>query len=136
MTSHPSPGVKPPDSGRAVQKNQGISETHSSTYAPGLSTLSSLSRIVAQLAPSSLCYPSPLSHHPSNRNSVYPAPALQLLKPPTLFQSLGTLPFSPRVLTISLLSYRLYSPSPFLLATKLLKHIISRTFIFFHQHFS
>ena len=54
-------------------------ETHSVTYVPGLSTLSDLSRIVAQPPPSFLCCPWPASHNPSSPTSVYLVPALHLL---------------------------------------------------------
>ena len=40
-------------------------ETHSVTYVPGLSTLSDLSLIDAQLPPLFLCCPMPPSHHPA-----------------------------------------------------------------------
>ena len=46
-------------------------ETHSVTYAPWLSTLSYLSRIVAQPPPSFLSCPRPPSYHPSSLTSVY-----------------------------------------------------------------
>ena len=45
-------------------------ETHSITYVPGLSTLSDLSRIVAQPPPSFLCCLRPPSNHPSRLTSV------------------------------------------------------------------
>ena len=48
-----------------------LSETRSSTYAPGLSTFSYPSRIIAQPPPSSLCCPRPPAHHPSSLPSVY-----------------------------------------------------------------
>ena len=51
-------------------------ETHSVTSAPGLSTLSYLSRIVAQPPPSFLCCPRPPSHHPSSLTSVFLVPGL------------------------------------------------------------
>ena len=60
------------------------SETHSVTYVPGLSTLSNLSCIVAQLPPSS---------HPSSLTSVSLVPALHLFPPSIPFWLYGTHPF-------------------------------------------
>ena len=47
-------------------------ETQSVTCAPRLSTLSYISRIVAQPPPSFIYCPRPPSHHPSNQTSIYP----------------------------------------------------------------
>ena len=60
-------------------------ETHSVTYAPGLSTLSYLSSIVGQARQSFFCSPWPPSHHPFSLTSVYLVPALHLLSPSTPF---------------------------------------------------
>ena len=61
-------------------KQKWMRETHSVTFAPGLSTPSYLLRIVAQPPPSFLCCPRPPSHHPSSLTSVY------LVPPPTYFR--------------------------------------------------
>ena len=84
-------------------------ETHFVTYAPGLYTLSYLSRIDAQLPPSFLCCPRPPSHHPFSLTSVYLAPVLHLLPPSTPFWPYGTHPFFPHAQTISILFDQLYS---------------------------
>ena len=98
--------------GRAKQK--WLRETHSVTYAPGLSTLYYLSRIVAQPPPSFLCCSRPPSHHPSSLTPVYLVPALHLLPLSTTFWSSGAHPFFPHAQTISLLNDPLYSLTPFL----------------------
>ena len=72
-------------SGRHRAKQKWQRKTQSSTYAPGLSTPSYLSRIIAQLPPSSPCCPRPSSHHQSNLTSAYLIPALHLLPPSTPF---------------------------------------------------
>ena len=79
--SHPSPGD---NNHSAVRKNTGtkqkwLHETQSSTYVPGLSTPSNLSRIESQFPPSSLCWTRPSSHHFPNLTSVYPVPDLHHL---------------------------------------------------------
>ena len=76
--SHPSPGDNHQSTGGPTKRTQGEAkwprETHTVTYAPGLSTLSYLSRIVG-----------PPSHHQSSPNSVYLVPVLNLLPPSTTF---------------------------------------------------
>ena len=92
------------------------SETHSVTYAPGLSTLSFfLSHIAAQRPPSLFYCPRPPSHHISCLTSVYLVPVLHLLPPSTPFWPYGTHPFFPHAQTISILSDLLYLLTPFLL---------------------
>ena len=54
------------------------------TYAPGLSTRSCHSSIVAQPPQSSICYHR-ATFTPSNITSVYPVPSLHLLPPSTSF---------------------------------------------------
>ena len=65
--SHPSPGDNHQSTGGWSERTQGHAkmarETHFVTYVPMLSTLSDLSRIVAQPPPSFLCCPRPPSHH-------------------------------------------------------------------------
>ena len=89
-------------------------ETHSVTYAPGLSTFSDLSRIDAQPLPSFLCCPRPPSHHPSSLTSVSLVPALHLLPPSTPFWRNDTHRLFPHAQTISIISDLLYSITPFL----------------------
>ena len=89
-------------------------ETHSVTYAPGLSTLSNLLRIVAKPPPSLLSCPRPPSHHPSSLALVYLVPILHLLLPSTTFWLYGTHTFFPHTQIISILSASLYSLIPFI----------------------
>ena len=89
-------------------------ETHSITYVPRLSTLSGLSRIVAQPPPSFLCCLTPPSHHPSSLTSVSLVPVPHWLRPSTLFWPYGNHPLFPHAQTISILSDLLYSLTPFL----------------------
>ena len=95
-TPPPSPCGKPLERGSAGWKNIGTKcvlgkrNWHAklnewSTYAPGLSTPSHLSRIVAQPPRSCLCCPRKPSRHPSNLTSVYPVPYLNLILPSTPF---------------------------------------------------
>ena len=70
-------------------------ETYSVTCVPGLSTLSDLSRIVAQPPPSFLCCRRPPSHHPSSLISVSLVLVLLWLRPSTPFWPYGTHPFFP-----------------------------------------
>ena len=82
--SHPSPGDKPRERGRAVDRTQlgtkqkWPSETQSSAYAPGLSTSSYPWRIVVQPPASSLCCSRPPLYHLSSLTSVSPVPVLHL----------------------------------------------------------
>ena len=64
-------------------------ETHSITYVPGLSTLSGLSRTVAQPPPSFHCCLRPPSHHPSSLTSVSLVPVSHWLRPSTPFWQYG-----------------------------------------------
>ena len=89
-------------------------ETHSVTFVPGLSTLSGLSRIVAQPPPWLLCCPRPPSHHPSNPTSVSLVPFPHWHRPPTPIWPYGTHPFFPHAQTIPTLSDLLYSLTLFL----------------------
>ena len=126
---------------RSVRKNAGtmrkwLREIQYSTYAPGLSTPSYLSRIVAQAQPSSLCCPRSPSHHPFNLTSIFLVPALHLLPPSTPIHSLHmskpckySVIHSTRQLSFysSSSNFQLY---PFVTdtPTKLLSHFVSRTF--------
>ena len=134
------------DSKEHSAKQKWPRETHSVTYVPGFSTLSNLSRIVAQPPLSILCCLRPPSHQPSSLTSVSFVPVLHWLRPSTPFWPYGTHPFFPHAQTISILWSALLANSlsiPALLRTssfltlsirdtptKLLKHFISRTFTF------
>ena len=84
-------------------------ETHLVTYAPGLSTVSDLSRIDAQPPLPSLCCPRPPSHHPFSLTLVSLVLALHLLLPWKPFWPNDTRLFFPHAQTISILSDLLYS---------------------------
>ena len=99
---------------KAKQKWPSERETHSVIYVSGLSTLSGLSRIVAQPPPSFLCCLRRPSHHPSSLTSVSLVPVSHWLRPSTPFWPYGTHPFFPCAETISILSDLLYSLTPFL----------------------
>ena len=115
--SHPSGGDNPQSMGGRSQRREGHAkwprETHSVTHAPGLSTLTYLSRIDAQPPLSFLCCPKPPSHHPCNPTSVSLVHALHLLMPSTPFWPYNTHPFFSHAQTISILSELLYSLLPF-----------------------
>ena len=97
-----------------------------------------------------LCCRRPPSHHPSSLTSVSLVPALHLLLPSKPFWPNDTRPFFQHAQTISILSDLLYSLTPFVFQlsyaplhfstlsirdtpTKLIRHFISRTFIFLHS---
>ena len=97
--SHPSSGDNIPErEGEPKERTaqQKLSrETQSSKYAPGFSTPSCVSRIVAQPPPPSLCCPRPPSRNSLNQTSVFLVFALYLHPPSIPFWPYGTHPFSP-----------------------------------------
>ena len=123
-----------------------LRQIQSVIYVPGLSTLSDLSRMVAQPQPSFLCCPRPPSPHSSSLTSVYPYPPstfihhkhpssdtvlIHSLQMPTqsqysLTRSSRQLPFYTSYLQHLLIPNTIHCDAP----TKLLKHFISRTFAF------
>ena len=99
---------------RSLDQAKRPREAHSVTYAPGPTTFSYLSRIVALPPPSVLCCPRPPLHLPSSLPSVSFVPALRLLPPSTPFRPYFTHLFFLHAQTISILSDLLYSLTPFL----------------------
>ena len=135
-----------------MAKQKWSRETHSVTYVPGFSTLSDLSCIVAQPTPSFLYCPRP----PLITPSIQPILGLPRNRPPlsSAINTLLAIRYSSilstcpnhlntlwSVLLANSLSIKaLLRTSPFLTPsnryTKLLKHIISRTYFFLSHHFS
>ena len=110
--SHPSPSDNHQKEHSSRQKWP--SETQSVTCVPGLSTLTDLSRIVAQPPSSFHCCARSPSHHLSSLTAVSLVPALHVHPPSTPFRPYGTYPFFTHAQTISILPDLIYSLTPIL----------------------